>query len=178
MLGQPGAFGTVYRGVDGTLGLRFAVKRLDPHAPWAPECSAQAEIAMLSRFRHDNIIRLWGFCDDPQGHCLVYELGVRGALSNNLVDDAKAAELTWKTRIRIARGIASALSYLHRSDPPAWHRDVKAANVVLTASLTPKLIDCGRGGMPRGDGHGRRRLRHARLHVPRLREAPPLRRGV
>jgi serine/threonine protein kinase len=104
---------------------------LNPKAPWATERSLNAEIAMLSRFKHENIIRLWGFCAEPAGQCLVYELGVRGALSCNLVADTQAADLSWKTRIRIARGIACALSYLHRSDPPAWHRDDTAANVVL-----------------------------------------------
>jgi Protein kinase domain len=142
-----GAYGRVYRGVDGALGLRLAVKRLDPGAPWGPwnpERSLHAEVNMLLRFRHDNIIRLVFFCDDgPDRCCLAYELGARGALSDNLVDDARAADLTWIVRVRIKKGIASALSYLNRSHPPAWHRDVKAANVVLTAALEPKLIDCG-----------------------------------
>ena len=143
-LGAPGAFGTVYRGVDAALGVRFAVKRLSNTAPWPAERSAEREIAILSRFRHPHIIRLWGFTTTPTERCLVYELGEGGALSENLVDDARAARLTWRTRCRIAAGIAAALNYLHRSgETPAWHRDVKAANVVLTAALEPKLIDCG-----------------------------------
>ena len=38
-----------------------------------------------------------------------------------------------------------ALNYLHRGGGGAacFHRDVKAANIVLKANLTAKLIDCG-----------------------------------
>lgn len=143
-LGKPGAFGVVYRGVDAALNVRFAVKRLSNTAPWPAERSAAREIEILSRFRHPNIIRLWGFTTDPAERCLVYELGEEGALSDNLTDGARAASLTWPVRCRIAAGVAAALNYLHRSGAtPAWHRDIKAENVVLTASLEPKLIDCG-----------------------------------
>jgi serine/threonine protein kinase len=45
----------------------------------------------------------------------------------------------------VASGLARALNFLHRGQPgaPAFHRDVKAANVVLMADWTPKLADCG-----------------------------------
>ena len=37
------------------------------------------------------------------------------------------------------------LNYLHSrvKERPAYHRDVKSANIVLTESLEAKLIDCG-----------------------------------
>jgi len=42
-------------------------------------------------------------------------------------------------------GIAKGLSYMHNrdSDRPAYHRDIKAANIALTPDLVPKIIDCG-----------------------------------
>ena len=48
-------------------------------------------------------------------------------------------------RVRIAAGLARAINFLHCHDPagPAFHRDVKSANVALTLDLAPKLIDCG-----------------------------------
>jgi hypothetical protein len=143
-MGEPGSFGAVFRGVDPALGVRFAVKRLRADAPWPPERSAAREIEILSRFHHPNIIRLWGFTTDAAERCLIYELGEGGALSDALSDTAAATRLTWRVRLRVAAGVAAALNYLHRSGPtPVWHRDVKSANVVLTAALEPKLIDCG-----------------------------------
>lgn len=35
--------------------------------------SAQREIEILSAFRHDNVIRLWGYTTDPACRCLLYE---------------------------------------------------------------------------------------------------------
>lgn len=42
-------------------------------------------------------------------------------------------------------GHSIALNFLHCHNPghPAYHRDVKSANIVLTEDYTPKLIDCG-----------------------------------
>ncbi len=129
---------------DATLGARFAVKRLRDDAPWPPERSAAREIAVLSRCRHPNIVRLFGYTSEPTARCLLFELGDAGALSGALADGARAAALTWHARVRVAAGVAAALNYLHRASPtPAWHRDVKADNIVLTAALEPKLIDCG-----------------------------------
>ena len=47
------------------------------------------------------------------------------------------------SRSTVAR--REALHYLHRGGGGArcFHRDVKSANIVLTATLAPKLIDCG-----------------------------------
>ncbi len=37
--------------------------------------------------------------------------------------------------------------HLHTHDPqqPAYHRDIKSANIVLTAAFDPQIIDCGLG---------------------------------
>jgi interleukin-1 receptor-associated kinase 4 len=75
----------------------------------------------------------------------VYELGIHGSLADCLVNDEKAAGLTWKLRIRISNGLAKALNYLHKhGDLPVFHRDIKSSNAVLCNSgMLVKLIDCG-----------------------------------
>jgi interleukin-1 receptor-associated kinase 4 len=77
----------------------------------------------------------------------VYELCAGGALDQALMDDARASELTWKLRVRVALGICAALHYMHKGGggkgAACYHRDVKAANICLTQTLQPKLIDCG-----------------------------------
>lgn len=142
-----GGFGTVYRGsdaseADGWPG-EFAVKRLNDIT------SAERELAVLTRFQHPNIIRLIGFtAPGERMRCLVYELAERGSVEAVFRSAQSSPSvphpLTWKTRVRIAAGVCTALNYLHRSQSsPVYHRDVKAANICLMFDFTPKLIDCG-----------------------------------
>jgi hypothetical protein len=79
-------------------------------------------------------------------------MGSRGSLSANLKDNDRAVDLMWRVRVRIASGLAKALNYLHChiSGSPVYHRDVKSDNVVLTADLQPKLIDCGLARLAEG----------------------------
>ena len=149
LVGEGGS-SKVLRGEDPEHGLVFAVKRLDNTVPAPAERRAAAaasiarEIDVLRRFRHPNIISLMGFALEGDEHLVVFELGAEGSLAQNLADDAKAARLTPKVRVRIAAGIARALNYLHRHGAaPVFHRDVKSANVVLCTGMVPKLIDCG-----------------------------------
>lgn len=151
-----GSFGRVYRAVDPATGVRFAVKRIRSEVPLpqrqAADRSAQRELEVLSTTRHPNMIRLLGHCIAPPSVpggadgevCLVYEYGTHGSLAHCLTDDASAASLGWKARVRLATRLSSVLNYLHRhTTPPVYHRDVKAANVVLCDGFEPKLIDCG-----------------------------------
>jgi serine/threonine protein kinase len=122
------------------------------------------EINTLRSFIHPNIIRLIGYHlpesislasssasflspDRLNNLCLVYELANKGSLDKYFVEgaDDMASLLDWKKRMRIALQVASALSYLHCSKKyPAYHRDIKAANVALHGvDYTAKLIDCG-----------------------------------
>jgi interleukin-1 receptor-associated kinase 4 len=76
---------------------------------------------------------------------LVYELLALGSLSNQLRDDGQAALLPWQTRVDILLQISTAINYLHCHNPgySAYHRDIKADNIALSADYTAKLIDCG-----------------------------------
>lgn len=52
--------------------------------------------------------------------------------------------LDWNTRMKIARGAARGLEYLHeQADPPVIYRDFKASNILLDENFNPKLSDFG-----------------------------------
>lgn len=56
----------------------------------------------------------------------------------------KKPPLDWYTRMKIAKGAAQGLEYLHDSaNSPIVYRDFKASNILLDNEFNPKLSDFG-----------------------------------
>lgn len=54
--------------------------------------------------------------------------------------DENLPAMDWKTRYKIAVGIAKGLHYLHDGCPRRIiHRDIKASNVLLTSDYEPQV---------------------------------------
>ncbi|GAB4837798.1 hypothetical protein Ancab_027322 [Ancistrocladus abbreviatus] len=142
ILGE-GGFGRVYSGVLGDE-TKVAVKVLkrDDHQGGR---EFLAEVEMLSRLHHRNLVKLIGICTDERIRCLVYELVPNGSVESHLHGiDKEAAPLDWAARIKIALGAARGLAYLHEdSSPRVIHRDFKSSNILLEHDFTPKVSDFG-----------------------------------
>ncbi|CAA7398929.1 unnamed protein product [Spirodela intermedia] len=77
---------------------------------------------------------------------LVYEYLEKGNLQKAVYgEEGGAAEkFDWAARVRVVRGVAHALSYLHHDhSPPIAHRDVKTSNILLETDFEPRLSDFG-----------------------------------
>eukprot|EP00250_Pteridium_aquilinum_P018659 c24154_g1_i1 orf=937-3012(+) len=142
IIGQ-GGFGQVFCGKleDGS---NIAVKRIT--------CGDQkrskefmAEVEMLGRLHHRNLVKLIGVCMEEHHHCLVYELISNGSVESHLHSTLQdAMPLDWNTRLKIALGAARGLAYLHEdANPRVIHRDFKASNILLEEDFTPKISDFG-----------------------------------
>ncbi|XP_073149201.1 uncharacterized protein [Henckelia pumila] len=142
ILGE-GGFGIVYRGVldDGTKVAMKILKRYDQQGGR----EFLAEVEMLSRLHHRNLVKLIGICVEDRTRCLVYELIPNGSVESHLHGiDKESAPLDWSARLKIALGAARALAYLHEdSNPRVIHRDFKASNILLEDDYTPKVSDFG-----------------------------------
>ncbi|KVH97388.1 Protein kinase, catalytic domain-containing protein [Cynara cardunculus var. scolymus] len=104
-----------------------------------------AEVLTLSRVHHPNLVNLVGYCAHGHQRLLVYEYMMNGSLEEHLFDlDENTAPLDWHTRMKIAKGVAKGLEYLHDvADPPVIYRDLKSSNVLLDGDMNPKLSDFG-----------------------------------
>jgi interleukin-1 receptor-associated kinase 1 len=58
-------------------------------------------------------------------------------------DSNPKVQLDWQKRFNICRGIAKGLKYLHERKPQIIHRNIKSTNILLDASLNPKISDFG-----------------------------------
>ncbi|CAA6664626.1 unnamed protein product [Spirodela intermedia] len=127
--------GTTYK-VILTDGGAVAVKRLrDLHR--MGKDGFEAEIRRLGRLCHPNVLPPSPTTTTRRRSSLLYALhGDRGA---------HHGALTWPTRLRIVRGIARGMAYLHSelaaSDVP--HGNLKSCNVLLGPTYEPLLIDYG-----------------------------------
>ncbi|KAJ0872849.1 putative protein kinase RLK-Pelle-CrRLK1L-1 family [Helianthus annuus] len=138
-----GGFGKVYKGeVSHSKGRNMAaIKRLNQKfGQGLPEFLK--EITMLSRYRHENLVSLLGFCHEGDEMILVYEYASRGSLDHHL----NSPHLTWTQRLKICLDVAKGLSHLH--DPRETHQrlihcDIKSANILLDDQWRAKLSDFG-----------------------------------
>ncbi|XP_021313526.1 receptor-like serine/threonine-protein kinase ALE2 isoform X2 [Sorghum bicolor] len=146
-----GGFGRVYEGIleDGE---RVAIKVLKRDDQQGTR-EFLAEVEMLSRLHHRNLVKLIGICTEGHSRCLVYELVPNGSVESHLHDKG-AARFDWDARLKIALGAARALAYLHEdSSPRVIHRDFKSSNILLEHDFTPKVSDFGLARTALGEGN-------------------------
>lgn len=148
-----GGFGTVYKGwVDERtlapsnkvgIGMIVAIKRLNPESIQGFE-EWQAEVNFLGRISHPNLVKLLGYCLEEKELLLVYEYMPKGSLENHLFRRlTDGGSLSWDVRLKIARGAAKGMAFLHTKEKQVIYRDFKASNILLDADFNAKISDFG-----------------------------------
>jgi serine/threonine protein kinase/predicted ATPase len=133
-----GGFGTVYLGHDSELDRPVAIKVLRAGSVQLPEGQRAAQEARrLARLRHPGIVG-------------VHDIGIHEDQIYIVSDYLDGPDLdrwlrenrpTWAESARIAAAVADALAHAHAR--LVVHRDVKPANILLTAERAPVLVDFG-----------------------------------
>jgi len=139
-----GGMGDVYKAEDERLGRLVAIKVLP--ASFVEEIGRlrrfEREARAASAINHPNIATVYDVGDNGHLHYLVME-HVDGAVLSAWLAEEKAplAEV-----LRLLEGIADALARAHNAG--IVHRDVKPANIVVSASRHAKLLDFGLAKVP------------------------------
>ncbi|KAL6176576.1 hypothetical protein ACLB2K_053209 [Fragaria x ananassa] len=105
-----------------------------------------AEMDILGKIRHRNILKLYACLVKGGSNLLVFEYMEMGNLFQALHRQLKGGqpELDWYQRYRIALGAARGISYLHHDcSPPIIHRDIKSTNILLDDDYEAKVADFG-----------------------------------
>ncbi|KAI4379053.1 hypothetical protein MLD38_005397 [Melastoma candidum] len=125
-------------------GTKLAIKKLLGDCGQM-EREFQAEVEILSRAQHPNLVHLQGYCLDKETRMLIYSYMENGNLDYWLHEKPDGpALLDWTTRLRIARGADTGLAYLHQScEPHILHRDIKSGNILLDENFEAHLADFG-----------------------------------
>ncbi|KAF3792076.1 Proline-rich receptor-like protein kinase [Nymphaea thermarum] len=141
-LGQ-GGFGGVYRGILRDTNEVVAVKRFSNGSSQGKK-EYVAEVTVISRLRHRNLVRLIGWCHERGEFLLVYEYMEGGSLDSHLFSKQDCGVLPWSQRRKVVLGLASAVSYLHEEwEQCAVHRDIKLSNIMVDSEFNARLGDFG-----------------------------------
>ncbi|KAL5579596.1 hypothetical protein UlMin_012038 [Ulmus minor] len=107
------------------------------------------EIRRLGKLRHWNVLTPLAYHYRKDEKLLVSEYVPKGSLLYLLHGDrgSSHAELNWPARLRIARGIARGLEYLHieLASFEVPHGNLKSSNVLLGPDFEPLISDFGFG---------------------------------
>ncbi|XP_064977317.1 putative receptor protein kinase ZmPK1 [Musa acuminata AAA Group] len=120
-----------------------AVKKLEDVIEGEEEF--KAELNLIGRIYHKNLVRMFGFCSERSHRLLVSEFVENGSLDKALFGCGAAGRLLrWSERYQIGVGVAKGLAYLHH-ECLEWviHCDVKPENILLDQDWEPKIADFG-----------------------------------
>ncbi|KAF9436527.1 hypothetical protein BGZ76_003680 [Entomortierella beljakovae] len=139
-----GAYGAVYKGVENATQQVVAIKVLNLDTEEEDVSDIQREIATLSQLKNcdsQNITRYHGSFLDGTKLWIVMDYAAGGSIRSLLQALTKIDE---KCIAVIAREVLQALCYLHKHG--IIHRDIKAANILLTDEGRVQLCDFGVAG--------------------------------
>lgn len=143
-----GGFGAVYRAADTYFGNRpVAVKEMSQSNLNSQELASatqafKQEALLLASLRHPNLPAIYDQFNDGGRWYLVMDF-IDGETLETRLERARDGKLPVEQALNIAMQACSVLDYLHTRQPPIVFRDLKPANIMLSADGHLYLIDFG-----------------------------------
>ncbi|KAH1127350.1 hypothetical protein AAZX31_06G221800 [Glycine max] len=137
LIGQ-GSFGDVYKGFDRELNKEVAIKVIDLEESEDEIEDIQKEISVLSQCRSPYITEYYGSFLNQTKLWIIMEYMAGGSVADLLQSGPPLDEMSIAC---ILRDLLHAIDYLHNEGK--IHRDIKAANILLTDNGDVKVADFG-----------------------------------
>lgn len=146
---------------------QFAVKTINKAQVRKPEM-LNAEIKIMLKVKHPNIIRIVDVFEDNEITHIVSELCTGGELLDRIIEKLQTAEksLSELSAAVILKQILDAVHYCHSHNPPIVHRDLKPENILFkdkSETSVLKVIDFGLSKLAPRDHAG---IMHSRVGTP------------
>ncbi|KAE9595439.1 hypothetical protein Lal_00031224 [Lupinus albus] len=171
VLGKSG-IGIVYRVVLED-GLTLAVRRLGEGGSQRFK-EFQTEIEAIGKLRHPNIVTLRAYYWSVDEKLLIYDYIPNGSLDTAIHGKAGLVTFTplsWSDRMKIMKGIAKGLVYLHEFSPKKYvHGDLKPSKILLGHNMEPHISDFGLGRLANIAGGGSPTLQSNRVAAEKPQE--------
>ncbi|OWM84644.1 hypothetical protein CDL15_Pgr027431 [Punica granatum] len=175
LLGKSG-IGMVYRVVleDGQ---SLAVRRLGEGGGTQRLRDFQTEVEAIAKIKHPNVVPLKAYCWSEDEKLLIYAFIPNRDLATAIHGKAGTASynpLSWAARLRIIKGIAKGLAYLHEFSPKRYiHGDLKPSNILLGNNMQPYISDFGLARLASITGESSRvQLEQVVMTTPELQSSP------
>ncbi|XP_057810683.1 receptor protein kinase-like protein ZAR1 [Salvia miltiorrhiza] len=140
VLGKTG-IGIVYKVVLDD-GLTLAVRRLGEGGSQRFK-EFQSEVEAIAKLRHPNLVTLRAYYWSVDEKLLIYDFLPNGNLTAAIHG---TNPLSWCMRLKLMRGVARGLVYLHEYSPKKYvHGDLKPSNILLDHKMEAKISDFGLG---------------------------------
>ncbi|TYG94439.1 hypothetical protein ES288_A11G188800v1 [Gossypium darwinii] len=127
-------------------GLAVAVRRLGDGGGQRLK-EFQTEVEAIGKIRHPNIVNLRAYCCSDDEKLLIYDYITKGDLAAAIHGKSGIVNfkpLLWPVRVKIMKGIAKGLAFLHEFSPKRYvHGNLKPSNILLGEDMEPRISDFG-----------------------------------
>ncbi|KAH0909121.1 hypothetical protein HID58_032442 [Brassica napus] len=137
--------GIVYKAVLEN-GAAFAVRRIGAESCTAVKLKEfEREVQGIAKLRHPNLVRVRGFVWGREEKLLISDYVPNGSLHCSSIywssSTSSPNPLSFKARVKIARGIARGIAYIH--DKKHVHGNIKPNNILFDSEFEPIITDTG-----------------------------------